>query len=135
VDGAGRVLIGLGHDLQALHEMKSVEHLWEPGVFFTEQETARFRQSRTPLESLAAGFSSKEALFKALPAVMGWSWTDAEVLHDERHAPRFFFHGALREHLERHGWQAMLSISHSGGFVSTVVILEEAHPCASKTLP
>jgi holo-[acyl-carrier protein] synthase len=123
VDGAGRVLIGLGHDLQALHEMKDVEHLWEPGVFFTEQEMARFHQSRAPLESLTAGFSSKEALFKALPRVDGWFWTDAEVVHDERRAPCFRFHGALREHLERQGWQALLSISHSGGFVSTVVIV------------
>jgi holo-[acyl-carrier protein] synthase len=127
VDGAGRVLIGLGHDLQALHELNDVEHLWEPGVFFTERETARFRQSRVPLESLAAGFSCKEALFKALPPLAAaWHWTDAEVLHDERHAPRFSFHGVLGEHMDRNGWQALLSISHSGGFVSTVVLVSVA---------
>jgi holo-[acyl-carrier protein] synthase len=119
----GWVLIGLGHDLQALHELEAREALWEPGVFFTEAETLRFQGSASPLESLAAGFSSKEALFKALPRVEGWFWTDAELHHDERHAPRFRFHGALREHMERQGWQAMLSISHSGGFVSTVVIV------------
>lgn len=123
MDGAGGVLIGLGHDLQALHELKGLEGLWEPGVFFTEEETVRFRGSPSPVESLAAVFSSKEALFKALPQVEGWFWTDAEILHDERHAPRFRFHGALREHMERHGWQALLSISHSGGFVSSVVIV------------
>jgi holo-[acyl-carrier protein] synthase len=121
------VLIGLGHDLQALHELKDVEGLWEPGVFFTERETARFRSSPSPRESLAAGFSCKESLFKALPRVDGWFWTDAEVVHDARHAPSFCFHGALREHMERHGWTALLSISHSGGFVSTVVVLA-AHP-------
>jgi holo-[acyl-carrier protein] synthase len=117
------VLIGLGHDLQALHELRGREALWEPGVFFTEQETARFKRSASPVESLAAGFSGKEALFKALPQVDGWFWTDAEIHHDERHAPRFRFHGALREHMERHGWQALLSVSHSGDFVSTVVIV------------
>lgn len=123
MDGAGRVLIGLGHDLQALHEMERVEDLWEPGIFFTERETARCRQSRAPLESLAACFSSKEALFKALPPLMGWHWTDAEVLHDERSAPHFSFHGVLREHMERNGWRALLSISHSGGFASSVVLV------------
>ncbi|XXF75587.1 holo-ACP synthase [Myxococcaceae bacterium GXIMD 01537] len=117
------MLIGLGHDLQALHELRDVEGLWEPGVFFTEEETARFRRSASPVESLAAGFSCKEALFKALPRVEGWFWTDAEVVHDERHAPRFRFHGALRAHLEQRGWSALLSISHSGGFVSTVVLV------------
>jgi holo-[acyl-carrier protein] synthase len=119
------VLRGLGHDLQALAELKNVESLWEPGVFFTERELTRFRGSTSPLESLAAGFSCKEALFKALPRVEGWFWTDAEVVHDERHAPRFHFHGALHEHMERHGWNALLSISHSGGFVSTVVVVAE----------
>lgn len=126
MDGAGRVLIGLGHDLQALQEMKDVEHLWEPGVFFTEQEMVRFHQSPKPQESLAAGFSSKEALFKALPRLDGWHWTDAEVVHDERHAPSFRFHGPLREHMEHHGWRTLLSISHSGGFVSTVVIVSSS---------
>jgi holo-[acyl-carrier protein] synthase len=123
VDGPGGGLIGLGHDLQVLHELKGREGLWEPGVFFTEEETARFRRSPSPEESLAAAFSSKESLFKALPRIEGWFWTDAEIHHDERHAPRFRFHGTLREHMMRHGWEAKLSISHSGGFVSTVVIV------------
>jgi holo-[acyl-carrier protein] synthase len=132
------VLIGLGHDLQALDELERVEGLWEPGVFFTEEETRRFRASRSPVESLAGCFSSKEALFKALPPVVGWFWTDAEVIHDERHAPRFRFHGALREHVEHQGWEARLSISHSGGFVSTVVLVSAIQPqespsCASKS--
>lgn len=117
------MLVGLGHDLQSLHELESVEGLWEPGVFFTEREVARFRASRHPLESLGGTFSAKEALFKALPAVEGWFWTDAEVLHDARHAPHFHCHGGLREHLERQGWSMALSIAHSGGFVSTVVLV------------
>jgi phosphopantetheine--protein transferase-like protein len=120
----GRVL-GLGHDLQALAGLEAVEALWEPGSFFTEREVERFRGSRSPRESLAGAFSSKEALFKALPPLEGWFWTDAEVLHDERHAPRFCFHGRLREHLERRGWSVLLSITHSGGFVSTVVLVTE----------
>lgn len=123
MDGAGGVLIGLGHDLQALHELNAVEGLWEPGVFFTEREVTRFRDSREPRERLGGAFAAKEALFKALPPVDGWFWTDAEVLHDERHAPRFCWHGRLREHLGRQGWSAALSISHSGGFVSAVVVL------------
>ncbi|MDY7227238.1 holo-ACP synthase [Hyalangium rubrum] len=117
------MLIGLGHDLQALEELQPLEGLWEPGAFFTEAEAARFEWSPSPVESLAAGFSSKEALFKALPPIEGWYWTDAELHHDERHAPHFRFHGVLREFMERQGWYAKLSISHSGGFVSTVVIV------------
>lgn len=117
------MLIGLGHDLQAVHELEAVEGLRDPDVFFTVRELEYFARARSPRESLAACFSAKEALFKALPRVEGWFWTDAELLHDERHAPRFHFHGALREHLDREGWRVMLSMSHSGGFVSTVVIV------------
>lgn len=119
------MLIGLGHDLQMLAELEGQTALWEPGVFFTEAETERFRQSADPLQSFGAGFSAKESLFKALPPLEGgWFWTDVEVLADSRKAPLLRFHGKLREHAEREGWVGRLSISHSGGFVSTVVTLE-----------
>jgi holo-[acyl-carrier protein] synthase len=123
VDGDGGVLIGLGHDLQSLHGLKDVQALWEPGVFFTEEEAARFQRSASPLESLAGCFCSKEALFKAMPPLDGWFWTDVEVIEDERHAPRFRFYGALREHIQRQGWEAWLSISHSGDYASAVVVV------------
>jgi len=120
------VLIGLGHDLQPLEEFSRVEGLWAEDVFFTGRELEYIQRARSPVESLAASFSSKESLFKALPAVEGWYWTDAELLHDERHAPYFRFHGALGEQVERQAWQVKVSISHGGGFVSTVVIVAAA---------
>ena len=52
------MLIGLGHDLQVLAELEGQTALWEPGVFFTEAETERFRQSPDPLQSFGAGFSA-----------------------------------------------------------------------------
>jgi holo-[acyl-carrier protein] synthase len=120
------VLIGLGHDLQPLQEFSRVEGLWATDVFFTERELDYIRRARSPVESLAASFSGKEALFKALPPVEGWFWTDAELLRDERQAPFFRLHGALGEHVERHAWQVKVSLSHGGGFVSTVVIVAAA---------
>lgn len=116
--------MGLGHDLQSVAELEAARALLEPDVFFTAAELERFSQARSPLESMAAGFCAKEALFKALPRLeQQWFWTDAELLHDARHAPRFHFHGALAEHLTREGWQVSVSLSHSGGFVSTVVVV------------
>lgn len=117
------MLIGLGHDLQSVHELARAQALWEPGIFFTEREIARFRCSHVPVESLTATFAGKEALFKALPPVGVWFWSDAELLHDEDHRPRFHYHGALKALMSRRGWQSDLSISHSGGFVSTIVIV------------
>ncbi|NBC45521.1 4'-phosphopantetheinyl transferase superfamily protein [Corallococcus exiguus] len=120
------MLMGLGHDLQAISELEAARALREPDVFFTAAELAHFERAANPVQSLAAGFSAKEALFKALPAVAGWFWTDAELVHDARHAPRFQFHGTLAEHLVREGLQVSVSLSHSGGFVSTVVIVTRA---------
>ena len=117
------MLRGLGHDLQSIAELEAARGLLEPDVFFTPAELARISRAPSPLESLAAGFSAKEALFKALPPIDGWFWTDAELLHDARHAPRFQFHGVLAEYLTREALQVNVSLSHSGGFVSAVVVV------------
>lgn len=126
MDGPGGVLIGVGHDLQSVNEVEAAKALQVPGLFFTEAEVARFEQSPSPGESLAAGFSAKEAFFKALPPVDGWFWTDAEVTRDARHAPAFRFHGVLAEQMAARRLSAALSLSHSGGFVSSVVIVTAA---------
>ncbi|MEE1930314.1 4'-phosphopantetheinyl transferase superfamily protein [Streptomyces sp. TRM 70351] len=127
MDGSRRELIGLGHDLQAVSELEATVALREPGVFFTPAELRHFAAAATPLESMAGGFAAKEALFKALPTASGtWFWTDAELVHDRRGAPGFAAHGALAEHLARRRLRVRVSISHSGGFVSSVVVVTGA---------
>ncbi|MBW4612600.1 MAG: 4'-phosphopantetheinyl transferase superfamily protein [Desmonostoc vinosum HA7617-LM4] len=121
--GIGGMLIGLGHDIQLIAELKTVEALKVPGIFFTETECLYFNQSKNPLQSMAATFSAKEALFKALAIAPNFYWTDAEVRHNSRHAPYFEFDGSLAEHFQLQGWTAHLSISHSGDYVSTVVTI------------
>lgn len=124
MDGPSRKLIGLGHDLQLVSELETTAGLREPGVFFTPGELRRFASSADPLQSMAGGFAAKEALFKALPAAPEpWFWTDAELVHDGRGAPRFHPHGALAAHLGRRRLGVSVSISHSGGFASSVVIV------------
>ena len=59
MDGAGGVLIGLGHDLQALHEMKELDGLCEPGVFFTTHHFDGFPAVLCRLEELDAGTLSE----------------------------------------------------------------------------
>jgi holo-[acyl-carrier protein] synthase len=129
LDGSRRELIGLGHDLQLISELEVASGLREPGVFFTEGELRRFASSVVPLQSMAGGFAAKEALFKALPATGStWFWTDAELVHDRHGAPAFRTHGALADHLARHGLRVSVSLSHSGGFVSCVVIVTGTGP-------
>lgn len=119
------MLIAIGHDLQQIAELAGRDDLREPGVIFTAAECERFSRSADPLRSLAGGFASKEALFKALPAIDGAFWTDIEVVHDRRGAPSLRLQGALAEHFARAGWRALLSISHSGDYASAVVIVDD----------
>ncbi|MEU6734765.1 holo-ACP synthase [Streptomyces physcomitrii] len=129
MDGPGRELTGLGHDLQLISELEVAPALREPGVFFTPGELARFAAAVSPLESLAGGFAAKEALFKALPPARAtWFWTEAELVHDPRGAPRFRAHGTLAAHLDAHRLRVDVSLSHSGGFVSAVVLVTARPP-------
>jgi len=119
------VLIGLGHDLQRSTEIDPAGELGAPGTFFTARERARWEAAASPRQSMAANFAAKEALFKALPAMQGHPWTDAEVVHDRHGAPRFELHGALGQLVRDHGWAIQVSLSHSGDYVSAVVAVSE----------
>lgn len=134
MDGTRRGLTGLGHDLQLITELRAAQALREPGVFFTLGELRRFDSAVSPLESMAACFAAKEALFKALPpagrAEGTWFWTDAELIHDSSGAPRFRTHQFLADYVDRRGLRVTVSISHSGGFASSVVIVTSDGPVA-----
>lgn len=127
-------MIGLGHDIQLISELEGAAALREPGVFFTAGELRRFASAPAPAQSLAGAFAAKEALFKALPPLPGgqtWFWTDAELVHDRRGAPRFRAHGSLASHLAGHRLGVRVSISHSGGFASSVVVVTGGNPPAT----
>ncbi|MBW4497330.1 MAG: holo-ACP synthase [Oscillatoria princeps RMCB-10] len=117
------MLIGIGHDIQLISELKSAESLRVPGFFFTDNECLYFNGRKNSLQSIAGIFAAKEAFFKAIPRISNFHWTDVEVLHDVRHAPYFRLHGSLQEYFASQGWTANLSISHSGEYVSTVVVV------------
>lgn len=120
----GRGVVGLGHDLQLVSEVAATQALREPGVFFTSAELQRCARTAAPGDSLAACFAAKEALFKVLPPSSGtWFWTDAELAHDTSGAPWLRAHGALADYLDRRRLRVGVSLSHSGGFASSVVIV------------
>ncbi len=119
------MLIGLGHDLQRSTEIDPAGELGAPGTFFTARERTHWEGAVSPRQSMAANFAAKEALFKALPAMQGHPWTDAEVVHDRHGAPRFELHGALGQLVRDRGWAIQVSLSHSGDYVSAVVAVSE----------
>lgn len=115
--------IRLGHDLQFVEEFAGIDALRLPGIFFTAAECAYFTTAKSPVQSMAGHFSAKEALFKALPEVDGLYWPDIEIDHDWSGAPRLNFTGKLQRFMQRHGLVTRVCISHSGSYVSSVVLI------------
>jgi holo-[acyl-carrier protein] synthase len=122
MDGNGRLLISVGHDIQQISEMEKVHALREPGVFFTQRERDNFKLQNLN-QSLAAAFAAKEAFFKALPTVVNFFWTDVEVLRDQAGKPHYHLGGAVGSLFTKACWRAVLSVSHSGDYVSVVTLI------------
>lgn len=128
MDGDGWALIGVGHDLQSVSELGRAEAMRRPGLFFTDGELRYSQGQRRPLESLAAIFSAKEALFKALPEAEGFLWTDIEVVRGHGGAPAFRLCGRLGELFSSRRWRAHLSTSGGGDYVAAVAMIEGSKP-------
>jgi holo-[acyl-carrier protein] synthase len=109
---------GVGIDVVNIDRFKqSLERT--PGLkmkLFTEPERIE------SIESLAARFAAKEALVKALNAVNGILWNEAEVLNMEGGKPTFNFYGSVADLVD--GANVHLSISHDNGIATAVVIIE-----------
>lgn len=120
--GPPRVL-HVGHDLQLVGELSARDDFAEPGVLFTPAELARVASSAQATRSLAGLFSIKEAFFKAMPVQSGWYWTELEVQRDVTGQPRLAFSGALARLMRERSLSADVSLSHSGQYVSSVVII------------
>ena len=109
---------GVGIDVVNIDRFKqSLERT--PGLMqklFTEAERIK------SIESLAARFAAKEALVKALNAVNGILWHEAEVLNMESGKPTFIFYGSVADLVD--GANVHLSISHDAGISTAIVIVE-----------
>lgn len=126
MDGDGRVLIGLGHDIQQVSEMERAEALRQPNLFFTRREIDNCQLQTDFVRSLATAFSAKEAFFKALPPLVGFFWTDVEVVRDRRGKPLYCLGGLVGRLFSESDWRATLSISHSGDYVSVVTLITDS---------
>jgi holo-[acyl-carrier protein] synthase len=83
---------------------------------FTESERGK------SIQSMAARFAAKEALYKALSPSAGLQWHDAEVINHESGKPDFLFKGAIAELID--GASVHLSLSHDAGIASAMVVIE-----------
>ena len=95
----------------------------------TENEISYCMRFRDPIPHLAARFSGKEALIKALGDVGDWapSWRSMEIVSSDG-KPVFKFDAKTRNMLERLGIEEVeVSLSHSGGYVVAVAIIRKVN--------
>lgn len=79
------------------------------------------------LTSMAGRFAAKEAFVKALRAPSGLSWTDIEVVVDERGAPSFVLSDLAAARVAELGITTLhLSIAHDGPVATAFVVAEAA---------
>ncbi len=77
------------------------------------------------LTSMAGRFAAKEALVKALRAPSGLSWTDIEVVVDDRGAPSFELSDLAASRVRELGITTLhLSIAHDGPVATAFVVAE-----------
>ncbi|WAL40172.1 holo-ACP synthase [Brevibacterium sp. BRM-1] len=120
-------IIGIGIDIADVDRF--AEHIERvPELLdrlLTPAEQLRRNGRRRSAESLAARFSAKEALVKALQLPQIIPWHEAEIVSAFSGAPSFRLTGWVLEHFRARGAQtAHLSISHDGGRTVTYVIVE-----------
>jgi holo-[acyl-carrier protein] synthase len=123
------MVFGVGIDLV---ETKRIENtIAKFGDHFTsrtysENEIGYCQKKPRPFLHFAACFAVKEAFLKALGSGLGagFSLTDIETIHDSQGKPSVRLSGKAAEFLDALGIDnTQVSISHSGDYVTAVVIL------------
>ncbi|MDW8021235.1 MAG: holo-ACP synthase [Nitrososphaerota archaeon] len=119
----------IGVDIQDLRKFRRIINRGGDkflGKVFTEREIGYCYRFRDPVPHLAARFSAKEALIKALkPMLVGRSfdWNEVEVVSSSG-KPIFNFSERLKKIFKELGVREVeLSLSHSGNYAVAVVFI------------
>lgn len=120
-------IIGIGVDIADVERFaEHIERVPEllDRLLTPAEQLKKNGKRRTP-ESLAARFSAKEALVKALQLPQIIPWQEAEVVSAFSGAPSFRLTGWVLEHFRDMGGETLhLSISHDADRVVTFVVAE-----------
>lgn len=128
------MIIGIGIDLVEIDRVRALltRHPTRgPERLFTRREVEHCQFGGDRVESYAARFAAKEAVFKALGT--GWSggvtWREVEVLTGPGGAPALHLHGTTRRLADKRGVTRIhVSLTHTGGMAGAYVVLEGEVP-------
>jgi holo-[acyl-carrier protein] synthase len=116
---------GIGNDILEIDRVrKSYETYGNRFLskLFSPKEQEYCLKFKDPAPRLAARFSAKESVVKALGTGFGKyiSWLDIEILNDDLGKPCVFFSESAKKTFNNP--QVLLTISHSKLYVSTVAL-------------
>lgn len=132
------MIMGIGTDISGIREfddrLKDAASIFNK-VHFTPKELSycTSQVSGRPAQHLAARYSAKEALIKALdqarggklPAIAPLLYTEIEVANDTEGRPFFTLHGSIQNITKQLGIENIhLSISHDNEYAIAFVIIE-----------
>ncbi len=119
---------GVGIDITEVSRIRrSIEDYGETftGKIFTANELKYCSEKPEPYQHYAARFAAKEAFSKA--AGTGWnsdfSWQEVEVINEPSGRPQLRLSGTSLDLFRKK--RIFLSLSHSGDYVTAVVVIEE----------
>ncbi|GAB4420460.1 MAG: holo-ACP synthase [Thermodesulfovibrionales bacterium] len=123
------MIYGIGIDLVKIGRMKDVVDKWGKRFLdrvFTEGEIAYCYEKKDPYLSLSVRFAAKEALIKAIGAMVAIPLTDIEVVNQDGGRPVIKTCGRLEQFLKDNLiYQVHLSLSHERDYGIACVVLEK----------
>lgn len=126
-----RVIVAIGHDLVEVERIRGLlaRESHRLGKLFTETELEYCQSLADPVPSFAARFAAKEAFQKVWPRPHGWR--DVWVKRPRTpggpfpYAPPLLgFAPTIAAEMQRLGWVAHLTLTHTRQHASAVVLLE-----------
>jgi holo-[acyl-carrier protein] synthase len=120
-------IFGIGIDIEEIARFENLTRQWGlrfERKLYSEEEIRYCNAKIRPPQHFAARYAAKEAFSKAIGT--GWTgafrWTDVEVRNDDAGKPSFLLHNSLAAQFG--SMNIHLSLSHSGSYVTAMVIIQ-----------
>ena len=125
------MIVAIGHDLVEVERIRGlmVREGHRLGKLFTDTELGYCQALADPVPSFAARFAAKEAFQKVWPRPHGWRdvWVERPRTPGGPfpYAPPLLgFAPEITSEMQRRGWVAHLTLTHTREHASAVVLLE-----------
>ncbi|MGE5630394.1 MAG: holo-ACP synthase [Caulobacteraceae bacterium] len=122
------MIFGIGTDIIEIKRVKKAIARNPKFIerIFTEQEIEYYRKRNMNAEHIAAGFSAKEAVLKALGTGLNrFKWKDIEILRCSIGKPVVHLNGGIKDFVEENSIGIIhVTISHSKDFATATAVAE-----------